>query len=150
MEERRGRSRRGADLSNLAFRPRPIDVNRPIPIIRHEIEDEESAGVSRSVPKMPTGMEHEDEEEIHIQNAIAASLVPSAETTVIPTPSVRLVESYFTTKHPETWSRPQAYVKYKGKLVHEQVEASTSSPLISHLSLLALSHAVTLSESLDT
>jgi hypothetical protein len=100
-------------MSNLAFRPRQIDVNKPLPIIRQEIEDDES-GVSRSVPKMGTGMEHEEEEEIHIQNAIAASLAPSAESTVIPTPNVRLVESYFTSKTLDTWTRPTAYIKYKG------------------------------------
>jgi len=102
--------------SNLAFRPRPIDINKPLPIIRQEVEDEDvPTGISRSVPKMPTGMDPEDEEEKHIQKAIAASLKPASRTEAeIPTPSVRLVESYFTTKNPGNFARTQAYVKYKG------------------------------------
>jgi hypothetical protein len=52
-------------ISGLSFRPRPIDVNKTIPIIRKEleVEDPELTGViSRSLPLMPTGMEAEDEE----------------------------------------------------------------------------------------
>ena len=52
-------------MSGLSFRPRPIDVNRHIPIIRKEIEGEDvelTGVISRSLPLMPTGMEAEDEE----------------------------------------------------------------------------------------
>jgi hypothetical protein len=54
-------------LRDLSFRPRPIDVNRPIPIFHNlpELEEREygaSGTSSRSVPQMPTGMEAEEEE----------------------------------------------------------------------------------------
>jgi hypothetical protein len=53
-------------MSNLPFqfRPRPIDINKAIPIVRKEINpDELEPGlISRGVPQMPTGMEAEDEE----------------------------------------------------------------------------------------
>lgn len=56
-------------MSNLSFRPRPIDVNRAIPIFTdadaEELDDRDYgsvSGLSRSVPQMPTGMEAEEEE----------------------------------------------------------------------------------------
>ncbi len=48
-------------MSGLSFRPRPIDINKQMPIIREENVGED-IGVFRSVPKIATGMEPEDEE----------------------------------------------------------------------------------------
>lgn len=47
-------------IINLQFRPRPIDINRPLPIIRGAINEQE--GCVRGVPSLPTGMEPEEEE----------------------------------------------------------------------------------------
>lgn len=45
-------------MAGLSFRPRPIDITRPIKVVDDAPED----GVAmRSVPAMPTGMEREEE-----------------------------------------------------------------------------------------
>ena len=57
-------------MATLGFRPRPIDVNKQMPIFRGEPpEDSDAAGYTavRGVPLMPTGMESDEEEEAHIQ-----------------------------------------------------------------------------------
>jgi len=48
-------------MANLSFRPRPLDVNKKIPIFRTEIEDAIDIGIGRSVPLLPTGMEEAEE-----------------------------------------------------------------------------------------
>jgi hypothetical protein len=49
-------------MSNLSFRPRPLDVTKPIPIIRKELEEDPyDAAIGRTVPLMPTGMEEAEE-----------------------------------------------------------------------------------------
>jgi hypothetical protein len=50
-------------MSGLSFRPRPIDISKPIPIIRADSEDyEEIIKLAVTVPKIATGMDPEDEE----------------------------------------------------------------------------------------
>jgi hypothetical protein len=50
-------------MSALSFRPRPIDISKPIPIIRDDCEDyEEIIKLAVTVPKIATGMDPEDEE----------------------------------------------------------------------------------------
>lgn len=41
-----------------AFRPRAIDIDRPMAIVRHEIDNNDM----RSVPELDTGMDQEEEE----------------------------------------------------------------------------------------
>jgi hypothetical protein len=48
-------------MSGTSFRPRPLDVNRPIPVIRKEVEDDDMITISRSVPELPTGMDMAEE-----------------------------------------------------------------------------------------
>lgn len=50
-------------MSGLSFRPRPIDISKPIPIIRADSVDyEEIIKLAVTVPKIATGMDPEDEE----------------------------------------------------------------------------------------
>jgi hypothetical protein len=52
-------------MANLAFRPRPIDILKQLPIIRKDLEDEDDGGpVGRTIAQLPTGMEAEEEEVI--------------------------------------------------------------------------------------
>ncbi len=48
-------------MSGTSFRPRQLDVNRPIPVIRKEVEDDDMMTISRGVPELPTGMEMAEE-----------------------------------------------------------------------------------------
>jgi enhancer of polycomb-like protein len=112
-------------MANLNFRPRPIDINRAIPIFTdaeaEELDDRDYtsvSGVSRGVPKMPTGMEAEDEEEAHIQEAIKRSLKQweseGKEIVDIPTPKVKIVKDYDDDeKIIKPFIRPQVYIKWK-------------------------------------
>lgn len=110
-------------INGLSFRPRPIDVNRSIPIIRKELDEEdvETTGVvARSLPMMPTGMEAEDEEEAHIQEAIKQSLGGvQPEKVAIPTPDIKVVPGYDEEVPTKPFVRPQAYIRYK-ELSHEE------------------------------
>lgn len=82
-------------MSGLSFRPRPIDISKPIPIIRADSEDyEEIIKLAVTVPKIATGMDPEDEEEKHIREAIKRSLNAQANPSdyAIPTPTFKIVE----------------------------------------------------------
>jgi hypothetical protein len=52
-------------LSFLSFRPRAIDINKSLPILKRDPEEDELetsfALAARSVPQMPTGMDAEEE-----------------------------------------------------------------------------------------
>jgi len=116
-------------MSNLTFRPRPLDIHKQMPIVRTDA-DFDYEGVSRSVPQMPTGMDPEDEEvfiinliscvthsktfkEQHIQEAIARSLQPSLQPSEIPTPNCRIVEEYMREKV-EPWEHKATFILYNG------------------------------------
>jgi enhancer of polycomb-like protein len=107
-------------LGSLSFRPRPLDVNKSIPIIR-DLPELDDSNNNRSVPQMPTGMEAEEEEEAHIQEAIKRSLKAFSEQNKeegieIPTPRVVIVEGY-DQENVKPWVKPQTYVRTKGKKV---------------------------------
>jgi hypothetical protein len=86
-------------MRDLSFRPRPLDVNRPIPVIRKEIEFD----ISRSVPELPNGMEEED--------------IPLMGMDVdIPTPVVKVVEGWDTEVDLYPLNRTQTYIRYEGAL----------------------------------
>lgn len=104
--------------SGLSFRPRPIDVDKKVPIVRRDVELEEPEGISRSVPEMPTGMEAEDEEEAHIQEAIKQSLKAVPDKVSIPTPDIRIVPGYDEEKVPP-FILPPGYVRYFDKTLDE-------------------------------
>lgn len=73
-------------MSSLTFRPKPIDLYRSIPVLKGTSAIE-TCGISRSVPQLPTGMEPEEEEEHHIQEAISTR----NSKTEIPTPEFQIV-----------------------------------------------------------
>jgi hypothetical protein len=54
-------------MANLSFRPRPIDINKEIPIITEEIDDFDMV-VSRSVPTLHHGMEDHEAEVARMMN----------------------------------------------------------------------------------
>jgi hypothetical protein len=105
-------------MAGLSFRPRQIDIDRPLPIFRREMEGEQSlAMISRSVPEFSTGMEKEEEHERHLQavlntwhirNEGNVAEVPSVE---IPTPRVVVVPEYDADTS-LTFNRPPGYVKW--------------------------------------
>eukprot|EP00049_Salpingoeca_infusionum_P004120 m.74967 g.74967 ORF g.74967 m.74967 type:complete len:611 (+) comp12425_c0_seq2:445-2277(+) len=60
-------------MSSFRFRTKAIDNTKPMPIYRateHPDIVVETAAVNRAVPSMPTGMEREEEEELHIKKVI--------------------------------------------------------------------------------
>ncbi len=49
-------------MAGLSFRPRPIEPLIPIPIrIGLDDEDEDACAITRTVPRLATGMEEEEE-----------------------------------------------------------------------------------------
>lgn len=48
-------------MAGLSFRPRALDINKQIPIIRKDIEQDGFSSIARSVPEFGTGMEEEEE-----------------------------------------------------------------------------------------
>ena len=50
-------------MSKLSFRARQLDANKPLPVYRvEELPDlSEISTINRAVPRMPTGMEKEEE-----------------------------------------------------------------------------------------
>eukprot|EP01089_Gocevia_fonbrunei_P000057 TRINITY_DN10037_c0_g1_i1.p1 TRINITY_DN10037_c0_g1~~TRINITY_DN10037_c0_g1_i1.p1 ORF type:complete len:118 (+),score=16.20 TRINITY_DN10037_c0_g1_i1:120-473(+) len=106
-------------MSSLTFRPRAIDITKRMPIIRKELENDTGSGVHRSVPQMPAGMDPEDEEEQHIQEAIARSLEPSVQNaSEIPTPSCKIVPDY--ADDPGDFVLPSSYIRYKRKITKKK------------------------------
>lgn len=105
------------------FRPRPLDVSKPLLVVHDEelLEDGSSAvtitgalstlgTVSRGVPMMPTGMEREEEAEKHLRRAVEAMPGTTGEVAVIPIPHVRVVEVVDPGLEP--WVRPQELVVF--------------------------------------
>jgi len=97
-----------------SFRPRPLDIFKPLEVLHDDIEDEDSRNF-RSVPDMPTGMDAEEEKESHIKQAILAAFRTKIE---IPIPTIKDVENY-SKETPSTFRRPPQYIKYIDKTVEE-------------------------------
>jgi len=58
-----------------SFRPRPIDMGKPLPIIRSSADiKNEDAVVSRALPEVSTGVEEAEMEERHLKQALMASI----------------------------------------------------------------------------
>lgn len=98
-----------ATTSKLSFRARNLDASKFMPIyIADELPDlSECTPINRAVAQMPTGMEKDEEMELHLQEAIIAQQAStsgiSVENHVIPTPKVHLIEknkfnSYYPTQ----------------------------------------------------
>lgn len=101
----------------ISFRPRPIDISKPLPIIRTAIDDDEST-VSRLVPIIPTGMEAAEEGETHLQDIIQASVkMRHDQLPEIPIPVVNVVAGYDQSSNPQPFSIGSTYILY-----HEKTE----------------------------
>eukprot|EP01119_Soliformovum_irregulare_P002872 TRINITY_DN1312_c0_g2_i1.p1 TRINITY_DN1312_c0_g2~~TRINITY_DN1312_c0_g2_i1.p1 ORF type:complete len:423 (+),score=121.37 TRINITY_DN1312_c0_g2_i1:77-1345(+) len=100
-------------MANVSFRARPIDINKQLPIFKDAVtgaEDVDFTPISRSLPQMPTGMDREDEEEAHIQEAIKQSLRGAApEKVSIPTPRVKEVRDE---DDRPSYVPPISYIRY--------------------------------------
>ena len=61
---RNQRQKASLKMAHFSFRSRPLDIEKPLPIVTHEIEDDEDAAnwrAARGVPDVGTGMEKEEE-----------------------------------------------------------------------------------------
>eukprot|EP01105_Mastigella_eilhardi_P006327 TRINITY_DN17940_c0_g1_i1.p1 TRINITY_DN17940_c0_g1~~TRINITY_DN17940_c0_g1_i1.p1 ORF type:complete len:630 (-),score=138.08 TRINITY_DN17940_c0_g1_i1:82-1920(-) len=92
----------------MNIRPRPIDINRGLKIVHGDAADDECA-VSRSVPIMPTGMEVEEEEELHIKSVIMSV---ARHPTNIPTPNVVEVADYVK-PGAKAFGRPKNFITFE-------------------------------------
>jgi len=89
-----------------SFRPRPIDIEKPLFIVREELNEEET----RSVPALATGMELHEENESHIRQAIIEAQRKKTRLQAnIPTPIIRIVPGY-DTEDIEPWVQPHSYI----------------------------------------
>eukprot|EP01132_Coremiostelium_polycephalum_P002347 gene2347-2895_t len=103
----------------ISFRPRPIDINKPLPIVRTSLDDDES-NISRAVPILPTGMEPQEEGESHLQEIIQASMkMRHDQLPEIPIPVVKIVDGYDTEPNPHPFQYGQHYILYKDKTEEE-------------------------------
>ena len=77
------------DASSLKpkFRARKLDNSRSLAVLRYDLLDQINLDEfdSRSVPAVATGVDKEEEVEVHLQTAITAAQI-GAERVVIPTP----------------------------------------------------------------
>eukprot|EP01147_Barroeca_monosierra_P000510 gene510-3836_t len=96
---------------------KPLDNNRPLPIFREEDDPNiliETAALSRAVPDVPTGMEKEEEEEIHVkriidqQNRMGALAQLSIE---IPIPEITHGVRLYKELHQPSYKLPQEFIK---------------------------------------
>jgi len=102
-------------LSNLTFRPRAIDVDRPIPVRFEEQDDDETQHqvdgqtVRRTLPKIVHGIEEEEANEKHIKSA----LVQGMKRTNIPIPFVRDVDDYEGVYGSGAFQQPSTYIRIR-------------------------------------
>lgn len=63
-------------MSRPSFRPRPIDLTKPLPIIKtsKDLRNEDDVVVNRALPTIATGVDPAEEEERHLQQALMASV----------------------------------------------------------------------------
>ncbi|KAH3756591.1 ubiquitin hydrolase B [Pelomyxa schiedti] len=104
-------------MSNLSFRPRPLDIAKPLTVITTtDVWDDTTA--MRSVPDMPTGMEREEEMEAHIKNIVRQKVNNLAP--IIPTPMYSEVPSYAIEEFAVPYERPSStYIVYQEKSEEE-------------------------------
>lgn len=104
--------------TSKAFRARALDSNRSMTVYwGHELPDLSECSVgNRAVTQMPSGMEKEEEQEKHLQEAIAAQQASTSGIQlnhVIPTPKVDRVEDqrYHSTYHNKNKMHRSKYIK---------------------------------------
>uniref|UniRef100_A0A8R1Y3X1 Enhancer of polycomb-like protein n=1 Tax=Onchocerca volvulus TaxID=6282 RepID=A0A8R1Y3X1_ONCVO len=96
-----------ATTSKLSFRARNLDATKSMPVYcADELPDlAECTPINRAVAQMPTGMEKDEENESHLQEAILAQQASTSgiavENHVIPTPKVFTVDrGYYDSLYP--------------------------------------------------
>ncbi|XP_037618558.1 enhancer of polycomb homolog 2 isoform X2 [Sebastes umbrosus] len=86
-------------MSKLSFRARALDASKPLPVYRNtDLPDlKDCVSINRTVPRMPSGMEREEELEHHLQRAISAQQVfrEKKENMVIPVPEADSNTTYY-------------------------------------------------------
>lgn len=101
-----------AGPSRPSFRPRPIDLAKPLPIIKSskDLRHEDDVVVNRALPTIATGVDPSEEEERHLQQALLASVFGSSDKPPdIPVPVVSQV------KPPDTrrdFRLPETYIQF--------------------------------------
>ena len=92
-----------------AFRPRPIDIDKPMPIFHEEVDDDSS----RIGPEVKTGMEEVEEQELHFQEALKLFNKKNQSIIAIPTPNVEIVKGY-DEEETDPFNPPHSsYIKYQ-------------------------------------
>ncbi|KAK1859339.1 hypothetical protein I4F81_001936 [Pyropia yezoensis] len=121
-------------MSRPSFRPRPIDLNKPLPIIKSskDLRHEDDVLVSRTLPAMATGMDPAEEEERHLQQALLASVMgggngsgPAGRTKSleIPVPVVSVVPGYDEAPFTQFVRPPSHYIVFDKN--DEELERTT-------------------------
>lgn len=101
-------------MSRPSFRPRPIDLTKPLPIVWSgaELRVDDEVVVNRALPAVATGVDPAEETERHLKQALMASVYGDERraSVDIPIPVVRPV------KPPERsgpkWERPPGYIMF--------------------------------------
>lgn len=90
----RVRRESAAGPSRPSFRPRPIDLAKPLPIIKtsKDLRHEDDVVVNRALPTIASGVDPSEEEERHLQQALLASVFGAKAPAEIPVPVVSRVE----------------------------------------------------------
>jgi len=119
-------------MSRPSFRPRPIDLNKPLPIIKSskDLRHEDDVLVSRTLPAMATGMDPAEEEERHLQQALLASVMGGggaaagkAKALEIPVPVVSVVPGYDDAPFTQFVRPPSHYIVFDKN--DEELERTT-------------------------
>lgn len=98
-------------LPMTSFRPRPIDVDKPMPVLHEDIEDDLTS--RPLVANVATGMESHEENESHIKKAIEEAARKKTKIQAnIPTPTCRIVE-YYEEMHPDDFHPGEEFVTYQ-------------------------------------
>ncbi|KAJ7538338.1 hypothetical protein O6H91_11G044100 [Diphasiastrum complanatum] len=93
-------------MSRLSFRPRPLDIHKKLPIVKsvRDLDNDESAGVSRTVQHNHVALDSENELVLATQTRRGSE---------IPTPQFVVVDSY-EKDYAQTFVQPPSYLRGRG------------------------------------
>ncbi|ORX60206.1 hypothetical protein BCR36DRAFT_342692 [Piromyces finnis] len=101
--------------SGTKFRSRKIDNKRPLAVYRSsELQDlNELTNLSRAAPMVATGVEKEEEEEYHLQNALHSTQSGVAHhTTFIPTPDASKLINNYSDFYKNPFHQPKSLIRH--------------------------------------
>eukprot|EP00729_Bicosta_minor_P000942 gene942-22967_t len=110
-------------MSKLSFRARALDANRTMEIIRSDENPDvlNEGAINRGQIQMSTGMEKEEEGEVHIAKAMAQTMF-AANAIVVPIPESKILEKPKQDVKMTTFKMPKQYVRtHKWMLEDEKV-----------------------------